>query len=128
MTPVKISELQGFETGSTIDRPQLKAIGGSMPEMVLEILADFEANYREKLAELMDADSESSSEDWGSFFHSMKGAGGTLGLVVLLEDCSRLEKESKEGKIPDGDELKNLGLVFEKSCREARKFLKGLAS
>lgn len=91
--------------------------------MMGSIIDDFGEKALADLHEVLVSGRGSDSEAMRDLFHQMKGAGGTLGMVVLQEECRLLEERGRSGDVVSEEELRKVLDLVEASCLQAKSHL-----
>ena len=86
----------------------------SGPEMVKEILKDFESETQSQLDQCAESLQENNYQDILRDLHTLKGSAGTLGVEKVAQKAKETEKELKEGNYQVAAEaLKSLNNLFQ---------------
>ncbi len=75
-----------------LDTAQLDAMASGVPELLHEIVTDFETSGRASLARLEAALREARFPDAKDILHQLKGASGTMGLIRFQKLCKECEE------------------------------------
>lgn len=106
-----------------IDTQQLQSMAGDTPEVILEILGDFQEEALLSLNEIPSLFSEERFKEASGILHQLAGSSGSLGLSSFYKKVRILEDDcKKEGSSVES--LREARELLKRSVEEARCFLK----
>lgn len=108
---------------SLVDSSQLAAISAGVEAMMVSIIDDFGEKALTDLRNALERNGGADPKAMQELFHQMKGAGGTLGMGVLQEECRLLEERGRDGSAVSEEALRKVVSLVEASCLEAKSYL-----